>query len=281
MFGNSLSSLIDQLESSIPDVDENFSWGFSVERHDWRPVWAIAKEIQATFRGYKGFDSKEQHQKEWDRFCGLRNKASRLADIEKEKFSDQSEKLKSEILSDARSAYWSKSADFFIGAVLGHTTAEEVKGLQRQLKEAGRKLSENKGLMTRSDKEECFETIKAARQSHNEFWEKYKELSQERRKASKRKKDEYERKRAEWIERVRGNISKNRSKMEQAEDALQRNQAHIQDVQGKLSETTSEKWEGVFSEWLDEAHDKERDIEEHIERIASWIAEDEKKLNDA
>ncbi len=279
MFGNPLISLIDRLEASIPDVDEGFSWGFEVERHDWRPIWALCKEIQATFRGYKGFETREQHQQAWERFSQLRNRASHLADIEKEKFAAQSNQLKENILSETRSAYWSMSADFLVGSVLGHTTVEEMKDLQRQLKDAGRRLSENKRLMTRSDKEECFHAIQEARESHDGFWEKYKELREERREASERKREEFERKRSEWIDRVRANIRKNQGKLEKAEHALEHTRDRIRDIEDKLSETTSEKWERIFSEWLDEAHSKEQDIEESIERIARWISEDEEKLN--
>lgn len=281
MFGNPLTSLIDKLEASIPNVNEGFSWGFEVERHDWRPVWALCKEIQATFRGYKGFETREQHQKEWERFSELRNRASNLANVEKAKFAAQSNQHKEVILSEARTAYWRASADFFVGSVLGHTTVEEMKGLQRQLKDAGRRLSENKRLMTRADKEECFEAIKEARESHDQFWEKYKQLGEERREASERKRQEFERKRAEWTDRVQANIHKNQNKLEKAENALERVRDRIRVLEDKFYETTSEKWQGLFSEWLGEARSKEQDIEESIERIVRWISEDQEKINDA
>lgn len=280
MFRNPLSSLIDKLEASIPNVNEGFNWGFSIERHDWQPIWALCKEIQATFRGYKGFDSKEQHQKEWERFSELRHRLSHLATVEKEKFAEQSLQHKELILSEARAAYWSMSADFFIGSVLGHTTVEEVKCLQRQLKDAGKRLSENKGFMTREDKDECFSAIKEARESHDNFWEKYKNLREARRDASERKHQEFERKRAEWIDRIHENIRKNQSKREKAENALEKTRDRIRDLESKLYETTSEKWQGLFSEWLEEARSKERGIEESIDRISGWIIEDEHKLRD-
>ena len=281
LFGNELDSLIDQLESEIPDVNEGFSWGFSIERHDWRPVWALCQEIQEKFKGYKGYSSKEEHQAAWDRFQKLRQNASRLADIEKEKFAAQSDRLKDDILHEARACYWSKSADFFIGSVLGETTIDEMKELQARLKEAGRKLSENKALMTRADKEKCFEAIKDARESHDSFWEKYKMLREERREASQRKREEFESKRAEWIQRTRANIDRNREKLSKAEYALDRTRDRISEIQDKIRETDSPKWEGIFSEWLDQAREKERDIEESIDRIEGWIREDEDKLNNA
>jgi hypothetical protein len=274
LFGNSLTRLIDQLESSIPNVNEGFSWGFDVERHDWRPVWALCREIQETFKGYRDFDTKEQRQEAWQRFNELRQRASRLADIEKEKFASQSERLKTEIVDEARATYWSKSADFFIGAVLGHTDVEEMQDLQRRLNDAGRKLSENKARMTREDKEMCFQAISDSRKSHDSFWEKYREIKQHRH-------EEFQRKRSEWISSVQANISKNQDKLSSARDALSRTRQRIDELQDKLSETNSSKWEGIYSEWIAEARAKEASIEESIERLQSWISEDEDKLNSA
>lgn len=274
LFGNSLTRLIDQLDTSIPHVNEGLSWGFDVERHDWRPVWALCREIQETFKGYRGFETKEQHQEAWQRFNQLRQKASRLADIEKEKFASHSERLKADIVAEARATYWSKSADFFIGAVLGHTEAEEMKDLQRRLNAAGRKLSENKARMTREDKEVCFEAISDSRKSHDSFWEKYKEVSQHRQEG-------FHRKRSTWLAGVQENISKNQDKLNGARDALSRVRQRIDELQDKLSETKSPKWETLYSDWISEARTKEADIEESIERLRSWISEDEDKLNSA
>ncbi len=280
IFGNPLTKLIDQLDASIPYVNEGLSWGFAIERHDWRPVWSLCREIQTTFKGYKGFETKQQRQEAWERFCELRNRASRLADIEKEKFADQSTQLKDEIVTEARATYWCKSADFFIGSILGQTTVEEMQDLQHRLNNAGKRLSENKRLMTRVDKDECFEAIKNSRESHDRFWEKYKAHSQERREASQRKREDFERKRAQWINHVQSNIRKHREKLEKAEAALNHIRDRISDLEDKLSETTSPKCEGLFSVWLEEARSKERDIEDSIERIVGWIADDETKLYD-
>jgi hypothetical protein len=280
-FGNDLDNLIDRLEHEIPHVDEGLSWGFSIDRHDWRPVWSLCKEIQDTFRGYKGYPSREKHQAAWDRFQELRKRASRLADVEKEKFAGQSDRLKDEILYEAKACYWSMSADFFVGSILGETTVDEMKELQTRLNGAGRKLSENKALMTKADKEECFEAIKDARESHDRFWEKYKAMSADRRAAGQQRREEFEQKRSDWLGRVRANIASNRDKLAGARGALERTRDRIEEIEGKISDTDSAKWEGIFSEWLDEARDKERNIEESIERIEGWISEDEDKLNSA
>ncbi|WP_115547522.1 hypothetical protein [Sphingorhabdus pulchriflava] len=260
-------------------MDESAYIGFEVERHDWRPVWDLCRQIQEQFKGYKGFASKEEHQAAWDRFQMLRQKASRLADVEKANFAAQSETYRVDIVSEARACYWSASADFFVGSVLGETTVEEMKELQVRLKEAGQKLSRNKARMTREHKEECFGAIQDARESHDRFWEKYKDYKDQRRQEYEAKQAEFESKRAQWIERTNANIRRNQEKLSNAEDALNRVRNRISELEDKLYETNSEKWQGIFSEWLEEARSKERDIEESIERIEGWIREDEDKLS--
>lgn len=281
MFGNSLDSLIGKLDNAIPWMDESTYLGFEVERHDWRPVWELCKEIQAEFRGYKGYASKEARQAAWDRFQQLRTKASRLFEVEKENFASQSQRYKIDILSEARACYWSKSADFFVGAVLGETTVDEMKQLQSRLQVAGRKLSENKSRMTREDKEACFEAIRDSRESHDHFWEKYKDHMRVRREAHEQRQAEFESKRADWINRVKSNIEKNRESLRGAENALDRTRDRISELEAKIADTDSAKWQEIFSGWLEEARAKESDIEDSIGRIRGWIREGEDKLGGA
>lgn len=278
LFPNSLDLLIDRLEGSIPYVNPGFDWGMVIERHDWRPVWDLCKEIQAEFKGFKGYKTRDEHQAAWDRFQTLRKRASKLADIEKEKFANQSARLRDRILPEARGARYSMSTDFFVGAVLGHTTIEELQQMQSRLKEAGRVLSENKALMTREDKESCFEAIKEARESHDRFYEKYKLMKAERREATQRRNEEFERKQSEWRDRVQANISRNMANLQKARGALNRAQDRIREIEGKIYESDSAKWQGIFGEWLSEARAKESDIEASIEQIEGWIREDESKL---
>ena len=133
IFPNHLDALIDRLQESIPYVSSGFDWGMAVVRHDWRPVWDLCKEIQSEFKVFRGYETREQHQAAWDRFQALRKRASELADVEKENFASQSVRRKSEILSEARAARYSMSADVFVGAVLGHTTIEELQQMQARL----------------------------------------------------------------------------------------------------------------------------------------------------
>ena len=278
LFGNRIDQLIDQLENTIPHVEEGFTF-FQTERSDWRPVWALCRQIQSEFKGFQGFKTRDEHQAAWERFQTIRQRASRLADIEKERFAAQSLSLKDEILDEAKSAYWSMSGDFFVGTILGETDLAELQELQSILKGAGQKLSQNKHLMTKSDKEQCFEKIKEVRESHDRCYEKLKEMKNARREASRRKSEEFERKREAWRERTQANIAKNNDKLDRARGALERTRDRISEIEGKLYETDSDKWRGIFSEWLSEAQSKESDIEESIARIESWISEDQSKLD--
>lgn len=268
---NSLESKISKLEDMIPHVEEGFSFGFEAERHDWRPVWALCKEIQEQFRGRKEFDSREAHQAAWDRFQTARQKASRLADIEKERFSDQSARIKEGILDDAQTAYWSKSADFFVGAVLGHTTKEEMIELQKVLKRAGRKLSENKHRMTREDKDECFTAIQEARATHDDFWGRYREYREA-------KQQEHAEKQAAWERKTRDRIADNRERISRLQNARDKVQQNIRDNEAKAAEAWSDDFRDRVQSWIAEGYESLAELDEKIDRIRGWIAEDEAKL---
>lgn len=254
-----------------PNVDEGFSWGFEVERHDWGPIWGLCKDIQESFRGTKEFDSREAHQAAWDRFQQARQEASRRADIEKQNIADQSLRYKQSILDDARRAYWSKSADFFVGAVLGQTTKEEMIELQQILKRAGQSLSEHKHKMTKEDKQECFEAIQDAQATHDDFWGRYREHQAV---AHQERADKH----AAWQERTRENIARNEERRSKAEHALERVRQNIRDNYDKLSDAWSDEFRERVQGWIDEGEEKASDIEASIDRLTTWIEEDEAKL---
>lgn len=276
LFSHRIETMIDQLETRIPWVQTGAIKIGKIERHDWRPVWDLCTEIQNEFRGCKDFPTKEAHQAAWQRFQSVRKKASALAAEEKESFQSQSERLRNNILSDVRSCRWSPFTDvlFFFDP----TTVDEMKGMVRRLKDAGRLLSENKQWMLPEHKSQCYEAIQEARESQDQFWAQRRELSAERRHAHERRREENRAKREAWEGRTRANIAKNRNNLEKARNARERTRDRIREIEGKRYETTSEKWRAIFTEWLSEAEDKLRDIEESIERIEGWIREDEDRL---
>ena len=149
----------------------------------------------------------------------------------------------------------------------------------RRLNEAGQKLSRNKEWRCLGPhKSECFEAIQIARASLDEFWENRKTHGAERKRQYDMKQAEFEAKQAAWRVRTKTNISNNREKLDRAVGALNRVQDRISEIEGKIYETDSDKWRGIFGDWLSEAREKESDIEESIDRIRGWIDEDEAKL---
>lgn len=276
MLGHRIEIMIEQLAAEIPSVDGGpFRIG-KVERHDWRPVWALCKKIQEEFRGCRDFPSREQQQAAWERFQHLRQKASDAANSEKEAFKLQSEQLRDDICREAAATRYSLTADalFFFDP----TTVEEIKRMAADLKQAGRKLSENKQWMLGEHKQRCFETIQEARETHDAFWAKRKELSAARRAAHEQRRAENQEKREAWEQRTRDNIAKNREKLSRAHDALSRTRERIREIEGMIYDDTSDKWRSIHGDWLAQAREKESDIEESISRIEGWIREGEDRL---
>lgn len=272
-----IESMIDQLEQRIPYVNSGIFHIGKIERHDWRQVWELFKHIQKEFSGCKDFPSREAHEAAWNRFQKLRSRASELANEEKEATRFQSERLRDDILFIVRGCRWSPFSDvlFFFDP----TTVDEMKVMGQQLKEAGRKLSENKQWMIAEHKSQCFEAIQEARESQDTFWEKRNDLAAERRDANERRRTEIAEKRSAWEERTRANISRNRENLSKAEAARARTLGRIREIESKLAETTSDRWQSIFSEWLSDAQNKLRDIEGSIDRIEGWIREEQERLS--
>jgi hypothetical protein len=278
----SLDSLIDQLEGLIrdrtgllPSLHDEFITtpteivGFL--RHDWRPVWAKAKEIQEGFNAKVRYPTKELQEQAWTRFNSLRNAASAANNAEREKFQRMSEYYRNEILSLAQSARYSKVLDavFFFDP----TTVEEMKKKATTLHEAGQMLSANKAKMHREHKDECFAAIQEARRTHDDFWGQYKEARAERA-------QRHQERRAEIVAKTEGNIDANKERLSKAQAALAKAEAHISDLEDKIAGTRSEEWEERFRQWLSEAEERRDSIIESIQKIEEWIEQDEARLDD-
>jgi hypothetical protein len=274
---NYIENMISNLETKIPWDRTGPFYPGKLERSDWPPVWDLCKRIQEAFKSGDGFSSREEQNAAWARFAAARKKASDLAEKEKEAFAYQSKEIRNDILRDIKYCTYSPLSDaiFFFDP----TTVEDIKRMGQTLKDAGQKLSDSKKWMLGEHKNECFQAILEHRASLDNFWSQRKQHGEERRAATARKQREFEDRRDAWRSRVSQNIRNNRDKLESAQGALSRTRDRIREVSYKLSETTSDKWRDIFVGWLAEAQAKEQDIEESIERIRGWIAEDEAKLN--
>jgi len=276
-----LDSMIDELVRITPTVSSG-SQVFRSTKEQWGKVWDLCKEIQAKFKAVR-YPTAAERQIAWERFCDLRNEASRRKSTESERLAAHSEGYRKEILRLAERARWSQVLDtvFFFDP----TSKEEMKQLGALLGKARRMLSDHKSEMIRDDKQCCFEAIVEAQATHDEYWCRYKEelgrrqVEWESRQAEFRAKQAaWESRQAERTARIRSNIAKNRDALSRAIDALHRQEARADEIREKIRETDSARWAGIFSGWLSETNEKIEDIGSSIRRIREWIDEGEDQL---
>ena len=189
---------------------------------------------------------------------------------EKEQPGDRPAERGNEILSEARSAEYDSVQDalFFFD----RTTVEGMKVKARLLKEAFNKLSEYKGMMLGEHKMECHERLREVGESHDLWWSRYKETWDQR---CTGRQEARESKR----ERIQANLDKNREKLRTAEERLEKVREGVDENRGKLDETTSEKWIGIYSEWIEEGEAKVESIEGWINTLHEWIRQGEEQLD--
>lgn len=128
-------------------------------RNDWRPFWDLARETQALFK--EGLSEVSRHDREelWKRFNELRDEAQEVQTKEREAFKSQSEWHRDAILSDCSTLDFTATEQWVSHLVdsSDRFSAEQVKEKQRALAEVGKRLSENKHLMLKEHKQECFD----------------------------------------------------------------------------------------------------------------------------
>lgn len=242
------------------------------ERNDWRPFWAAAKEVQAIFN--EGVDvAREERTSLWKAFNDLRDEAHVLQTKEMEDFTLQSDHIRDRILHECASLYFT-AFDQFVDYLVDSSyksAADDVRAKGQRLAAAMKELSENKRWMLSAHKQECFQTFERIRESHDRFWEMYRGKKREAA-------DERASKRAAFVEKVRGNLDKNRDKLAKAEAFLEKQTARVAEIREKREATNSSKWQDIYEGWLVEAEEKVESAREQIKRISGWIEEDENKL---
>lgn len=267
-----LDSMIDRLKDLMPSAPPVF---MKATRHDWRPFWALAGEVQQGFKSVVRYPTRELREAAWMRFNTLRDEANRRGSAEWESLRSHSKNLRDIIFSDCRGITYSPFTDalFFFD----RTTVSQVKAWRGYLAEAMQKLSKWKHEMLGEHKQECFERLQEVKRSHDLFWEQYRSAHQAR---HAEKQAQWRSKRREIIAGVERNLEKNREQLRKASDALRHNRNRADDLRDKIRETTSAKWETIFETWLSETEAKIDDIESHITRIQGWIEEGERRLRE-
>ncbi len=249
--------MISRLKSIMPDAPGIF--GIGLRRQDWKPVWALAKEIQEGFNSGVRYPTKELRQAAWERFNGLRDEASKRANSERDQLRGRSEHHKSIIFGECKGIGYSQFTDtiFFFDK----TTVEQMKARGGYLAGVMKYLSEHKHEMLGEHKKECFDRIQEIKEQHDQFWREHHQA--------------HEARHGDRAQRKEANRVKLREMYRKATDALQRFRDKASELRDKISNSTSDKWTGIWSGWLSETEAKIDDIESQIRRIEGWMEENE------
>ena len=224
----------------------------------WRDVWTQAKDIQAGFKGVR-YPTASERQAAWERFNNLRDAATAISQKQRESLHYESKRHRERILDLAKDA---TVPTFEI--MPPFNDAERMKERGAVLKEAWTELSEHKHQMTAEHKKECFDRLVEVKAGHDSWWEGRKQHGAEKRES--------------WQERVQANLKKNRELLRERTVLLARMEEQADELRGKIADAWSDEFRERAGGWLSELEGKIDGLKEYIERIESWIDEDEKKL---
>ena len=227
-------------------------------REQWNAFFAKSKEIQEIFNSGIKFPTKEERQQAWERFNKTRSEGFKRKKADNEFFENRSQTIRNDI--QYRCKYLKYSAFTDVLFFFDPTTKDQIKQKQSELKQAEAEFSKRKYEMTRAHKDEIWEI----RASHQLFWDQHN-------KAWEQRKEEGQRKQAQFKERTRANIAKNREKLYKAEDGLSRAKDNLSENRDKYYNADTDKWRDIISGWIAESETRIRDIEEYIERLKRWI----------
>jgi hypothetical protein len=273
-----LDRKINRLDSLVSEAQGFNFFGF----HKWDETFELIKEIQEDFKNKKiRYPTKSERDAAWQRFFNLREEAYQT----KRKLAEEKSKGHfneiNRLLGDADYSGFVETIMNIGSMGLLQTTPDDMKWKGKKLREAGTLFKSVKHEMTREHKVEIHERIVSIRESHDAYWEQYKQYRGERAKIQEEKHrawEERQERRKAAKERIKANIEKNEEKLSKARDALRRHQQRRDDLRDQIASAWSDSFRDRAEGWLDEAEDKISDIEQHIDRLEGWISEDESKL---
>jgi gas vesicle protein/DNA-binding transcriptional MerR regulator len=214
----------------------------------------IAEHKKACFEALQSM--RERHNECWDRV--KENQTNRRR---------QSEYLRNDILSDIENARPCELA--ILPGGIGFVDTDEMKAMSRLLKNAGDRLHNHKEEMFGEHKQECFHAIQEMRKTHDIWWEELR----------RRLDEHHEHKRSGIRERITTNLESNRERLCTAKSNLTKMRASASDLQDKIFSAWNDDYRERAEGWLSDLEDKIENVEEYINRILEWIAEDETKLS--
>lgn len=225
--------------------------------HDWREVWALAKEIGEGFRVAR-YPTKTGRDVAWERFCAARREATATQDLDWAERRSRSEWHHDYLIGEIESC---RPHDLF---GVAPPDRDEMKALGARLRGAGRYLSEHKEDMVGEHKGECFTRIKDVQEAHDAWWEVLR--------------GDRERRHGEWRARVETNLDRLRDRHARLAEVLDRKRTQASDLRGRIAVARNDDWRSNAEGWLAELEEAIEEIEGKLENIDGWIAEEEEKL---
>lgn len=221
-----------------------------------KDFWAKASELKEELKNSKLF--KDNREELWRKRQDACERVIQNQEMSQERFKSKSYEHRNAIIDRSGLARPENLFGFLPEDV------DSMKRCGKLIKESWDMLSEYKHEMTREDKDKCFEYITDTQEEVNAWWNNYKGYQADRR--------------SDFELRTRSRINENRERLRKANDALDRVKANIEKLEDDIANAWSDDYRDRASNWLSESEDQARDIEASIERIESWIAEDEAKL---
>jgi hypothetical protein len=283
-----LDGLIDNLADHVREAGGG--------KAKWRDAWPDIKAISAGFRSVR-YPSREDHQRAWERFQGLIADVKRGQDEARKAFEERaanSRSHKNRILAYADAARPSQLATtvfeiatggFIVRPILdavlgGHSDPwlETLQQCSRSLKAGWQYLSENRRDILRSDADEAVQALKESQAILNEEWAKYKGQRQAEYDARVSRRHEREEKRAAFAERVRGRIENHESRIDRLKDVLRHKRSHLDELFDKRAGARSDSFRDRVDQWIREEEQAISSIEDKIDRLRQWIAEERSRL---
>ena len=308
---------LDDLISELEDMVQETSPQKGYWKQLWNLVGEIGSGFKGT--RYPNKDDKDEAWKRFQSFidkakarCAENEERIREREREFERRKNRSESARRKIEGKAvgsrpLSGFERGMADIFLlpltlaervlEAVLGikakselEQIHDELRNCSQCLKDAWTAFSDSKDAMLPGDKAQVYQTLIKAQERLNSAWESWKaaksDFHEKRQRAWEAKQHEWQERQHEreikhhhFLDRVRANIQKLEDKLDNAQNALSRQESHLDKLRDDYSSAWSDSFRDRCSDWIDESEDRIRSIKEHIERLEGWIYEERQKLN--
>lgn len=227
------------------------------DREYWKGVWELAAKIQEGFRT-SHYPTKVDKDAAWDQFTQLRKIASRRQHRVLRKRSRSSRDWRGKILAKITEAT-PEGLD-----PAASSTPGKLRDMSNALREAGDMLTSAKEEMLSEQKLECFRGLRSARRAQEKVWAEIRKLRSKQRE--------------EFRTRMEANLEKNRERLKKSVAALEHQQKRRDELTQKIAEAWNTSWKEKAEGWLVEIDTQITDLEGVVERMKTWVKEDEDRL---